>query len=90
MQKIPVGIRDIRLSTHSDLEMVARFEYRRPALPRKSIDENITFGMTYDFAAIIGKEFNEHEISEWVKAHNGNWDKALFFIEMIKMSGAAI
>ena len=90
MQKIPVSIRDIRLSTHSDLEMVARFEYRRPTQSLKSVRENVTFGMTYDFAAIVGKEFNEHEISEWVKAHNGNWDAVLFFIEKIIACGGAI
>ena len=39
--------------------------------------------MTYDFAAIVGKEFDELQISEWVKAHNGNWDNSLFFIEKI-------
>jgi hypothetical protein len=90
MQKIPVGISDIRLSAISDLEMVARFQYRRPMLVIKSVNENVTFGMTYDFASIIGKEFNEHEISEWVKTHNGNWDKALFFIEKINECGSAI
>jgi hypothetical protein len=90
MQRIPVGIRNIRLSTISNLEMVARFEYRHQTLTLEIVDETVLIGENYHFQAIVGKEFGEHEISEWVKSHHGNWDKSLFFIEKIMEHGGAI
>jgi len=41
-------------------------------------------GARYPFLVIIGAEFSEHQINEWVKDHAGQWDWAGFFVDKIK------
>jgi hypothetical protein len=42
----------------------------------------VNFAKTYPFNYIVGAEFNEGEINEWM-ASNGKWDSSGFLLEKI-------
>ena len=42
----------------------------------------MNFAETYPFNYIVGAEFNEGEINEWM-ASNGKWDSSVFLLEKI-------
>jgi hypothetical protein len=80
-QRIPISIRHIRLSAVSDKAIEARVYWI--AGPRiESGIETVNFAETYSFNYIVGAEFNEGEINEWM-ASNGKWDSAVFLLEKI-------
>jgi hypothetical protein len=91
MQRIPIGIRDILLSKIVDTAIVAKFEYRLPGPPGiKTERDSVHFDKRYFFEAIIGADFGEGEINEWVKAHGGTWEAREFLYDKIMERGGSL
>ena len=81
-QRIPISIRHIRLSAVSDKAVEARVFYWISGPSTESEIETVNFAKTYPFNYIVGAEFNEGEINEWM-ASNGKWDSSGFLLEKI-------
>ncbi len=91
MDRIPIGIREIKETGVVGREVIARFDYRFPGLvSSESVKQIVLFDEPYQLSVIVGKEYEEWQISNWVKAHDGRWSAADFLKNKIIENGGSL
>ena len=90
MERIPNGIGGIQIAPGRDKTIQAKFDYRSANFAIESIDQMVLFHAQYPFTHIVGADFGESEINEWVTAHGGNWLAAGFLLDKIVERGGSL